>query len=973
MYTISVISSLTISFTRVVLAWYFIGMLVFFLGKPEWAQNVYVVLQKYPFVPVFEVAGLSTAWQVQLTLLTYWTLPVLAIVSLQVVLAYLFAQKQVSNKLNNQVQTLAPRGEFYSVTVPGFSVGELPLPTVPKQKFNIKIQFINHSTDEIIGPSGSFIFTQLPVSEDIAGTLSYCNNIELSLCAEIVELLHSYEGHYAGAGHGVDLLEHTFNVVEESVKRCTPDFRLPLIAAFAHDMGKLITFQKDDKGEWIRKGYHSREGARILASLPSFAKLPLVEQRALILVLKYEHTFAALPNLGGDAQATALASRVLVSLTQADKEATAAEKDRNLEQMQPEDLLWKDFVDNIRNVPVLQMGKAKVKNQINHPRGHPYLYIYEVPWREGAIARLPEEVAAVLDLNRRDQGRIAKYTRIFTELLRKEGLLVESHEGMTAPPGNPLWNIRSGMMGKDLDMGQAINGVIAIHAAALWEKLNFRLSEFSDFNVRIESPNADGSGNVYTTQQDARSVPQLADKMSLGLSTAQVNKDNPKDEKVSKDTAILDRMDPKAAEQIGLVSADTLSSTQKTRAARRSFQTQDTSAATKALIDITKAPERKVVIQAPSAASKSAPSPASTKAPEVVPSKPSQTPVAASVKSTSPPEKPSQTTTSPALVNSAPVAPSGTPAINSPTPHPAPAPAPENKVTEAVEVKKEPDSFVELVETISSESITQEKDAPFPVLFPVETDEITEVSAPQLDQLDTENLLSSSNELEDLVAENNADPDVLPIIPIEESLSLPAEDVAQEDDETDGDSDDGGSDYAKEEISVAEENALPEQAQSPLSLQDIGLDEHAPAAVVTTTQASSEPPKLTFKTQELSVSEERNGIAIADRAVCAVFPHLKVGDKYYTTRSPLVRSGGISAGAAYNNKASSIPNPQSKKPMNAQAPVPAQKPATVKPPEPAKKPSPVNTSKAPAQNKPNADKFSFLEQKSSTPRTGRRF
>ena len=585
------ITSLTTSLIRVILAWYGIGLLVFFLGDPAWAQSVYTRLVHYPFVPRFPVAGLSTAGAVQITLLSYWTLPLFVLLAGQLGAAYALAHFRVSGKLQDQKDALAPRGEFCLVKIPGFSVGNLAMPVVPKRKTKHPIKFVTEN-GALIGPPTKEQYVGLPVIEDVAAVLTDCTPEELQLCAELVELLSSYEGHYAGAGHGVDLLDHTFNVALEAVGRCTPEFRLPLVAALAHDIGKLITFKKTQDG-WVRKGYHSREGARILASLPAFSALPLSDQRALILALKYEHTSNALPTLGGDVQATKTATRLLFALTASDKTATAAEKDRNLIKIQPEDLLWKDFVDNFFNVPVLQMGKKNNKNQINNPRG-PYVYLYEVTWREAAIARLPEEIAAVLDLNRRDTGRIAKYTRILVDRFRKEGLLIEEHEGMKVPADNALWNIRSGMIGKDLDQGIAINGVIALNSTALWTYLDRRLPVFSDFNVRIESPNADGSGTVYTTVQDARSVPQLADKMSLGASVAQTNKDNSGAAKPTVVGSAIDRLDEKTVAQIGLVSKETVASTATTRTASRRFSTQDTSAPDHLHVDVAKSPVRKV-------------------------------------------------------------------------------------------------------------------------------------------------------------------------------------------------------------------------------------------------------------------------------------------------------------------------------------------------------------------------------------------
>src|SRR5690606_2726085 len=102
----------------------------------------------------------------------------------------------------------------------------------------------------------------------------------------------------------------------------------------------------------------------------------------------------------------------------------------------------------LREAPVAQRGKPGGSNQINNPHGSEFLYIYEAPWRDAAIKRLPEEVAAALDLTRRDTGRLAKYTKILAERLRREGLLVEEYtsangEVMRAPESNPLWDIKS--------------------------------------------------------------------------------------------------------------------------------------------------------------------------------------------------------------------------------------------------------------------------------------------------------------------------------------------------------------------------------------------------------------------------------------------------------------------------------------------------------------------------------------------------
>lgn len=506
------INSLTGSLGRITIFWYLIGVLVLFFGFPEWAELRFERLALLPWVPEMELDGLSTAAAVQWRLLTYWTMPVLALWFGSIVVGAVIAEVNCQITLRSRSKNLLPTGEFWGVTVATYSLGSLPMATTPKLAGK-KVSLLPKA------PDGSIAVQVKGALKEVVKMLSPA---ERQTSEELIQLLLAAPEHYAGLGHGVGLLEHTLNVVAEAASKCTTEFRLPFLAALAHDIGKLITFVPDGKGGWTRKGLHSRESARILVTLPGFRELPEVHQNGLILAVKYDHAPNKMPALRGDKEASMLGLRIISALSQSDRAATAGEKDRHLERLQPEDLLWKDFVDFIREAPVVQRGKPGVANQLNNPADSPYLYIYEAAWRDAAVRRMPPEVAAALDLTRRDAGKLAKYTRILTERLRKEGLLLETYNStdkdgvvskLAVSESNPLWDIQSGTGEKAV----VLRGILIVNADELWKKVNFRLGVKSPYPVAILAPNANAEGRVNSAPQADREDRSVETSDSLKL------------------------------------------------------------------------------------------------------------------------------------------------------------------------------------------------------------------------------------------------------------------------------------------------------------------------------------------------------------------------------------------------------------------------------------------------------------------------
>lgn len=505
------ISSLSTSLARVTIFWYIIGLLVMFFGHPDWAEAGYLrVAQLFPWVPQIEFDGLSTAGKIQWSLITYWTFPVLIVWAVALLFGAGLSEIKCQLAMNRQLKNLRPNGEFAGVKVASYSLGQLPLATTPGLEGS-RISLTKRDAKRGDG--------YVELKGAVASAAKLLNPAERLLCEQLLQVLSAKPDHYAGLGHGVGLLAHTLNVVSQAASKVTPEFRLPLIAALAHDVGKLVTFIPDGAGGWKRKGLHSRESARIVATLSGFLELPELHRDALLLAIKYDHNPNKMPFLRGDRESHMLALRVINALSQADKAATAEEKERHLERLQPEDVLFQDFCTFLREAPIATRGKKGTANMVNNPPDNDFIFIYEAAWREAAISRLAPEIAAALDLNRRDSGKLAKYTKILTDRLRKEGLLVEQHLEMSTSDVNPLWDIQSGNGEKAV----VFRGVLALRAEPLWAKLNYKLSVKSPFPVTILAPNANADGKVNAAPRADTSmgggVPEVNDGIKLDISS----------------------------------------------------------------------------------------------------------------------------------------------------------------------------------------------------------------------------------------------------------------------------------------------------------------------------------------------------------------------------------------------------------------------------------------------------------------------
>jgi hypothetical protein len=264
---------------------------------------------------------------------------------------------------------------------------------------------------------------------------------QLALLKEIFEVIAAYPEAFPGDGHGVTLLEHTINVVENILAK--PDsMPLSAVAAAAHDMGKITAFKKDGD-EWKRVKMHDKESGKWLALLPTWWKLPEDERNALVMAVKYDHSRGALPTRDDDGRAAAIAMQIIQQVSQADSQATKDEKQKVLDAREVDALILQSFIDELPRFTWQDMGIPPGVKAVGWKLGK-RLYFLESQLRERCLAVLDPDLTAALGGFYREKGKIAPFSIALMKVLNDQGWLVKEIGKIKVPDDMPLWKIKAG-------------------------------------------------------------------------------------------------------------------------------------------------------------------------------------------------------------------------------------------------------------------------------------------------------------------------------------------------------------------------------------------------------------------------------------------------------------------------------------------------------------------------------------------------
>lgn len=136
---------------------------------------------------------------------------------------------------------------------------------------------------------------QKPVNLKLKGIK--LSKAEKAVLRDVLGILNAHPKAYVGPAHGEKTLyQHTLGVVNKVLqqKNVTPSM---VIAAAAHDMGKITSYRQNKSKQWVRFRWHAQESARILSTLPSWQALDLEQREMIRLAVKYEHAPYRVPGV----------------------------------------------------------------------------------------------------------------------------------------------------------------------------------------------------------------------------------------------------------------------------------------------------------------------------------------------------------------------------------------------------------------------------------------------------------------------------------------------------------------------------------------------------------------------------------------------------------------------------------------------------------------------------------------------------
>lgn len=413
-------SNLLKSAILVISAWWVILTLKWGLSDPETnlktLQNLssLVPFLKLP-VPTGKVDVLG-ALGMQLTVLKYWTLPVLSITALSAFLGYGIIWFFAIDKHKARLDRETGKGGWRGVTI---TMGELPTP-VKLNSIEAKVEL----------PSSAFEI------------ISAMSDAEKGILQEALGILAAHPDAFCGDGHGVSLYEHSLNVLIRAIENKNT-FPLGVLGAALHDLGKITAFKKDNDGQWQRVKHHDKESAKHLALMDSWWDLDEDKRYALLFATKYGHSSSSIPSIDDEGLVQKQAIKINNFVHTLDGKATADEKKKVLEAHDIPDLILKTFLATLPNLPFQTPGLPKGVKAVGWKKKS-RVYLLEIQTRERCMAKMNADVRAALGGIYREKTKIAPFSLELLKVLDREGWLVKELDGLKVSAMEGMWKLKAG-------------------------------------------------------------------------------------------------------------------------------------------------------------------------------------------------------------------------------------------------------------------------------------------------------------------------------------------------------------------------------------------------------------------------------------------------------------------------------------------------------------------------------------------------
>ena len=245
-------------------------------------------------------------------------------------------------------------------------------------------------------------------------------------------------------GHEGGLLEHYADVLRKVLEtgRVLPDAAVTV--AVAHDIGKVLSYVRDDDGRWVRAdARHAQNTALILSGLPELEEEHGAEAEGILVALAHEHAMEAMP--------LALAptcKRLLEYVKEADGKSVAAEAPSPVTIGEAASRALEVLPTLIRDARINRIGSAWHVHgfwEPAGPRGEEVLLLSEQKLREQLQGYLSDEDQRTLSLWRdRTRTQVHPGIEAVTQVMRANGALADPVRGIPGEEATGMVSIRAG-------------------------------------------------------------------------------------------------------------------------------------------------------------------------------------------------------------------------------------------------------------------------------------------------------------------------------------------------------------------------------------------------------------------------------------------------------------------------------------------------------------------------------------------------
>lgn len=407
------------SFIVVCLFWFAITTITWLLAEPGVnLKSLRDLAGLLPFLGLWvpESASILNSWQIQLTVLGYWTVPILIgtlfIACLGLGFIWSWAIFQNKERSSREKGT----GYFRGLVI---TRGVLPQPKL-------------WTLDDL----------------ELKGTSTLLTKEELNVLADIMGIISSNAA-VIQKNQGVvieqDLIEYTMHLVRDALALKKQPGLAALVVA-GNVLGFLARPEIPFRAKEKMMRFHDKTAVSAVTALPSWWALPEGTRNALMLCLRFYHRPREIPDLAGDSTTYSVARAALDVAYLVVNKVVEEEKQKTLESTESlSDVIFKVFIDCLPMLAFQSRSLARGVPAVAFKVSDSRVYLLDTRMRETLLKNISDtKLRQALTPNENENNRLQPITLALLQTLDEKGWLVKEHEGITLEQDEALWNITSG-------------------------------------------------------------------------------------------------------------------------------------------------------------------------------------------------------------------------------------------------------------------------------------------------------------------------------------------------------------------------------------------------------------------------------------------------------------------------------------------------------------------------------------------------